>query len=161
VISLRTASVEETRDLGSALAGVLVAGDLLLLVGDLGAGKTAFAQGLGAGLGVADPITSPTFTLASRYEGDHLVFHHLDVYRLEGLAEVGDLDLPELLEDEGIVAIEWGDAILPALPADHLEVRLVWEGVDDERSIALVPNGTRWRARTGALSQALRPWMVA
>jgi tRNA threonylcarbamoyladenosine biosynthesis protein TsaE len=161
VISLRSASVEETRDLGSALAGVLVAGDLLLLVGDLGAGKTAFAQGLGAGLGVADPITSPTFTLASRYEGDHLVFHHLDVYRLEGLAEVGDLDLPELLEDEGIVAIEWGDAILPALPADHLEVRLVWEGVDDERSIALVPNGTRWRARTGALSQALRPWMVA
>lgn len=161
MISLRSASVEETRDLGSALAGVLVAGDLLLLVGDLGAGKTAFAQGLGAGLGVADPITSPTFTLASRYEGDHLVFHHLDVYRLEGLAEVGDLDLPELLEDEGIVAIEWGDAILPALPADHLEVRLVWEGVDDERSIALVPNGTRWRARTGALSQALRPWMVA
>ncbi|OWY59320.1 tRNA (adenosine(37)-N6)-threonylcarbamoyltransferase complex ATPase subunit type 1 TsaE, partial [cyanobacterium TDX16] len=111
MIELRTASVEETRDLGAALAGVLVAGDLLLLVGDLGAGKTAFAQGLGAGLGVSDPITSPTFTLASRYQGDDLVFHHLDVYRLEGMAEVGDLDLPELLEDEGIVAIEWGDAI--------------------------------------------------
>jgi tRNA threonylcarbamoyladenosine biosynthesis protein TsaE len=161
VIQLRTTSVEETRDLGAALAGVLVAGDLLLLVGDLGAGKTAFAQGLGAGLGVQDQITSPTFTLASRYDGDHLVFHHLDVYRLEGLAEVGDLDLPELLEDEGVVAIEWGDSILPALPNDHLEVRLVWEGVDDERTIALVPSGTRWQARRSALANATRPWVVA
>jgi tRNA threonylcarbamoyladenosine biosynthesis protein TsaE len=161
VIRLRTTSAEETHDLGAALAGVLVAGDLLLLVGDLGAGKTAFAQGLGAGLGVEDQITSPTFTLASRYEGDHLVFHHLDVYRLEGLAEVGDLDLPELLEDEAVVAIEWGDSILPALPAEHLEVRLVWEGVDDERTITLVPSGTRWQARRAALANATRPWMVA
>jgi tRNA threonylcarbamoyladenosine biosynthesis protein TsaE len=160
VIELRTSSADETKDLGAALAGVLVAGDLLLLVGDLGAGKTAFAQGLGAGLGVTDPITSPTFTLASRYEGDHLLFHHLDVYRLEGLAEVGDLDLPELLEDEAVVAIEWGDSILPALPADHLEVRLVWEGVDDERSIALVPAGTRWRARMAALGRATKPWVL-
>ena len=161
MINLRTTSAEETRDLGAALAGVLVAGDLLLLVGDLGAGKTAFAQGLGAGLGVPDQITSPTFTLASRYQGDHLVFHHLDVYRLEGLGEVGDLDLPELLEDEAVVAIEWGDSILPALPKDHLEVRLVWEGVDDERSIVLVPNGPRWQARKAALANATRPWIAA
>ena len=161
MIELRTASAEETHDLGAALAGQLVAGDLLLLVGELGAGKTAFAQGLGAGLGVSDPITSPTFTLASRYQGDDLVFHHLDVYRLEGLAEVGDLDLPELLEDEAVVAIEWGDAILPALPADHLEVRLLWEGVDDERAVTLVPNGARWRARVSALRNATRPWQAA
>jgi tRNA threonylcarbamoyladenosine biosynthesis protein TsaE len=160
VIALRTASVEATRDLAMALADVLVAGDLLLLCGELGAGKTAFAQGLGRGLGIDGPITSPTFTLASRYQGSRLVLHHLDVYRLEGLAEVADLDLPELLEDEAVVAIEWGDAILPVLPAEHLEVRLVWEGVDDERTIALVPSGSRWLARRAALARATAAWAV-
>ena len=158
MIERRTSSVSATQDLAAALAEVLVAGDLLLLVGDLGAGKTAFAQGLGRGLGVEGPITSPTFTLASRYEGADLVLHHLDVYRLDGLEEVVDLDLPELLDDDAVVAIEWGDAILPALPADHLEVRLVWEGVDDERAIALVPSGGRWRAREAALARATAPW---
>ena len=158
MIALRTTSAAATRDLAAGLAEVLVAGDLLLLSGDLGAGKTAFAQGLGRGLGVESPITSPTFTLASRYQGTDLLLHHLDVYRLEGLGEVADLDLPELLEDEAVVAIEWGEAILPALPAEHLEVRLVWEGLDDERTITLVPMGARWRARQAALTRVSAPW---
>lgn len=160
MIELRTDSVAATQAVAASLAEVLVAGDLLLLVGELGAGKTAFAQGLGRGLGVEGPITSPTFTLASRYEGTDLLLHHLDVYRLEGLEEVADLDLPELLEDEAVVAVEWGDAILPALPADHLEVRLVWEGIDDERAITLVPNGARWQARRAALARAAQRWAL-
>lgn len=158
MIELRTESVVATRDVAAAIARVLVEGDLLLLVGDLGAGKTAFAQGLARGLGVADQVTSPTFTLANRYRGDGLWFHHLDVYRLEGLAEVADLDLPELLDDEAVVAIEWGDAIAPALPPDHLVVRLAWEGLDDERSIVLQPSGTRWAARRAALAAATSRW---
>jgi tRNA threonylcarbamoyladenosine biosynthesis protein TsaE len=161
VITLRTESVTATRDVAAALAGLLVEGDLLLLVGDLGAGKTAFAQGLARGLGVADQVTSPTFTLANRYRGDGIWFHHLDVYRLDGLAEVADLDLPELLDDDAVVAIEWGDAIAPVLPPEHLVVRLAWEGLDDERSIVLETAGTRWAARRNALAAATSHWSAA
>jgi len=158
VICRHTTSAMATQDLAAALGKVLRAGDLLLLCGELGAGKTAFAQGLGRGLGVPDQITSPTFTLASRYRGDGLWFHHLDVYRLEGMAEVTDLDLPELLDDEAVVAIEWGETILPALPADHLVVRLAWEGADDDRDLVLEPKGARWAARTKAIADATRAW---
>ena len=128
----RTASVDETRELGAALAELARAGDLVLLAGDLGAGKTAFAQGFGRGLGVTDPITSPTFTLAREYQGTRLRLHHLDAYRMEDLREVFDVGLPELLDDDAVVLVEWGDAIIPAVPADYLEVRLsLGEGDDD------------------------------
>ena len=156
----RTISVGETRDLAAAVAGLAEPGDLVLLAGDLGAGKTAFAQGFGAGLGVTEPITSPTFTLAQQYDG-RMVVHHLDVYRLEQLAEVADLGLSELLDDGGVVLIEWGDAILPVLPNDYLEVRLTFGDGDDDRRLALRSVGTAWARRQVSLMHAIAPWSEA
>src|SRR4051794_5801629 len=116
----RTTSVDATRQFAGQMATLARTGDLVLLVGDLGAGKTAFTQGFAAALDVPDPITSPTFTLARTYKG-RVVLHHLDVYRLEHVGEAEDLDLGELLES-GVTLIEWGDMIVPVLPADYLEV---------------------------------------
>lgn len=122
VVRLRTTGPADTQAVAAALSTVLIDGDLLVLTGDLGAGKTCFTQGLGRGLGIADRITSPTFTLANRYEG-RLLLHHLDVYRLDSVAETIDLGLAELLED-GVTVIEWGDRIEEVLPLDHLVVAL-------------------------------------
>ena len=121
-----------------------------MLVGDLGAGKTAFSKAYGKALGVVDPMTSPTFTLAREYEG-RLTLHHLDVYRLEQMAEVLDLDLPELLDSGGVVLIEWGDAIMPMLPADYLEVRFTFGDGDDDRQIDLNLVGPRCMGRAEAI----------
>lgn len=152
-----TSSAEQTKALAGAVAELARPGDLLLLAGDLGAGKTAFAQGFGAGLGVTEPITSPTFTLAQQYAG-RLPMHHLDVYRLDQMAEVLDLGLAELLDDGGVVLIEWGDAILPALPTDYLEVRLTFGEGDDDRQLALRRVGPSWGARSRLLAAALAPF---
>lgn len=153
-----TTAVDETQRLGGALAELARPGDVVLLAGELGAGKTALVQGLGRGLGITEPITSPTFMLARQHEGGRLVLHHLDVYRLEQMQEVFDVGLPEVLDEGGITVIEWGDAIAPALPADFLEVRLRFGEGDDDRIIEVDPVGPRWSARTRALSQALSPW---
>lgn len=146
MLTVATTSPEETGSLAQILADLAEPGDVLVLVGDLGAGKTAFSKAYGAALGVTEPMTSPTFTLAREYEG-RLTLHHLDVYRLEQMAEVLDLDLPELLDSGGVILIEWGDAILPMLPADYLEVRFTFGEGDDDRSIKLTGVGPRWGAR--------------
>jgi tRNA threonylcarbamoyladenosine biosynthesis protein TsaE len=155
-LAARTQSVDETRSLAGSVAAITGAGDLLVLAGELGAGKTAFVQGFGRALGVTEPITSPTFALAQRYEGD-LVVHHLDVYRLDQLHEVLDLGVGELL-DEGVVVIEWGDAVTAALPNDYLEVSLRFGATADERIVSLRPVGSGWAARTEALAAAIAPW---
>ncbi len=146
MLTLATSSPAETGSLAQILADSAQPGDVLVLVGDLGAGKTAFSKAYGSALGVTEPMTSPTFTLAREYEG-RLTLHHLDVYRLQHMAEVLDLDLPELLDSGGVVLIEWGDAILPMLPPDYLEVRFTFGEGDDDRSIALKCVGLRWAAR--------------
>jgi tRNA threonylcarbamoyladenosine biosynthesis protein TsaE len=152
VIDTTTSSVEATRGLGRTVAEMTRPGDLVLLAGDLGAGKTAFTQGFAEGLGVTDPVTSPTFTLAHRYEG-RIRLHHLDVYRLEQAAEIADLDVPELLDDDAVTIIEWGDAIRAALPADYLEVRLAFGEGDDDRVVTMIPVGPSWSAREPALRE--------
>jgi tRNA threonylcarbamoyladenosine biosynthesis protein TsaE len=152
----RTTSAAATRELAAALAALARPGDLLLLVGDLGAGKTAFTQGFAEALGVSEQITSPTFTLVRTYKGKHKL-NHLDVYRLESVAEAEDLGLGELLED-GITLIEWGDTIAKVLPADYLELRFVFGEDDDERAITTRIVGSSWSARQRSLREAMEPW---
>lgn len=152
-----TTSVDQTRDLARALSSLARPGDVVVLAGDLGAGKTAFVQGFGRGLDVADRITSPTFTLVHVYEG-RLPVHHLDVYRLGQLSEALDLGLPEMLDEGGVVLIEWGDAILPVLPLDFLDVRITFGAGDDDRQLALRPVGPAWSPRSDAMARVLSPW---
>lgn len=152
-----TTSVDETRDLAEAVAGLARPGDVVVLAGDLAAGKTAFVQGFGRGLGVTARITSPTFTLVHVYDG-RLPVHHLDVYRLEQLSEAIDLGLPEMLDEGGVVLIEWGEAILPELPHEYLEVRLTFGEGDDDRRIELGFVGRAWAGRADALAGCLTPW---
>ena len=128
----------------------------MLLVGDLGAGKTAFTQGFAEALGVDETITSPTFTLVRTYVGKHRL-NHLDVFRLERTSEAEDLGLGELLED-GITLIEWGDTIAGALPADYLELRFVFGDGDDERTIEARVVGPSWSARQRSLLEAMGRW---
>ena len=149
-VSAKTSSVEETRDLASLLTKVFQAGDVVVLSGDLGAGKTAFTQGLGLALGVEHPITSPTFTLANRYEGE-LILNHLDVYRLENFQEVEDLGLSELIDANSLTVIEWGDVISSVLIEGYLEITLsLGEGLND-RIIDFSPIGHKWLERESEL----------
>ena len=154
----RTTGVEQTRALGAAVASLVRAGDLILLAGDMGAGKTAFTQGFARGLGVTDQVVSPTFTLARQYDGTALRLNHLDVYRLDHLQEAIDLGLSEMIDDDsGVTVIEWGDVVIPTLPADFLEIRFAF-GFDDERLVSLRSVGTGWSARRHALDELLAPW---
>ena len=141
-----TRSVAGTRALGAALAAHLAPGDVLVLTGDLGAGKTAFAQGVAAGLGVTDPVTSPTFTIVQEYAGPVPV-QHLDLYRLGSLQEVIDLGIEETL-DERVTIVEWGDVALDALPPRLIVVAIALEpaGDDDERTLTITTRGD-WGAR--------------
>ena len=148
-----TDTVAGTRAVAAAVAALVVEGDLLVLVGDLGAGKTAFTQGFARRLGVDEPVTSPTFTLANRYSGSMTV-NHLDAYRVEALAEAEDLAIPELLED-GVTLVEWGDNILPALPAGHLEIRITLGEGDDDRVLQLTGAGSVWQSRWRLLAESL------
>jgi len=152
-----TRAVDDTRALAEAMAGLSRPGDLVLLAGDMGAGKTAFVQGFGRGLGVTERITSPTFTLVHVYDG-RVPIHHLDVYRLDQLSEVLDLGLAEILDGEGIVLVEWGDAILPVLPHDFLEVRLTFGPGDDDRRLVIRAVGPTWSPRLDAVAGVVSPW---
>jgi len=143
---------ERTAELAGTLADLVEVGDLLVLTGDLGAGKTRFTQGLGRGLDIDRRITSPTFTLANRYQG-RLLLHHLDVYRLDSVVETLDLDLPDLL-DSGVTVIEWGEQISEVLPSDHLVVALrypepVNDHLDSDRIIEFTAHGRSWVDRLG------------
>ncbi|MDY7102899.1 MAG: tRNA (adenosine(37)-N6)-threonylcarbamoyltransferase complex ATPase subunit type 1 TsaE [Actinomycetota bacterium] len=158
MIVARTSSPDATRELAAALAALLGPGDLLLLAGDLGAGKTAFVQGVAKALGIDEPVTSPTFTLHRQYVG-RLELNHLDVYRFTHVDEVLDVGLGELLDAPAVTCIEWGDKIVGTVPADFLEVRITLGEGDDDRVVEIRPIGSRWSARSRALGEALGPWV--
>lgn len=145
VLELETA--QETTELGRSLAAELRAGDLLILTGDLGAGKTTFTQGLGAGLGVRGAVTSPTFVIARVHPsvgaGPELV--HVDAYRLGGSAELDDLDLDTDL-DQAVTVVEWGEGLAESLAEDRIEINLLRRD-DDVREATITRIGTRWVSR--------------
>ena len=153
-----TGSVDDTRELGAAIAPLLERGDTVLLAGDLGAGKTAFTQGLGRGLGVDERITSPTFTIMHSYAGAALTLLHVDVYRMDRLQEVVDLGLGELIDEGAVAVVEWGDLAAPALPPDYLEIRIEFGDGDDDRRFGLRPVGPRWVQRGADLQRAVARW---
>ena len=130
---ITTHSESETAAVAQELAGKLRAGSVVLLIGDLGAGKTAFVRGLARGLGIApQEVSSPTFTLIQEYRGGRLPFFHVDLYRLDDPREIDDLGLDELGVG-GVVAIEWADK-LPRPPQDAIVVRIE-QGEGDLRTI--------------------------
>ena len=146
-----TATPAQPRAIGAGIAPLLGAGDVVLLVGPRGAGKTTLVQGLVAALGGREPVTSPTFTLAHRYPTSPPVTH-VDLWRLGHLQEVVDLALEEELDGGGVVIVEWGEAAEPLYGADALVVRLGWGRTDDERTIAVEARGASWISRAAGLS---------
>ena len=152
---LRTAvyqapDAEAMRSLGRSLAGQLAPGDLIVLTGSLGAGKTTFTQGLGAGLGVRGQVTSPTFVIArvhpSEVGGPALV--HVDAYRLGGIDELDDLDLDTSL-DQAVTVVEWGEGLAEGLSESRLEVDIVRSESEEDgehRRVEVTPVGPRWHA---------------
>ncbi|MGH9027995.1 MAG: tRNA (adenosine(37)-N6)-threonylcarbamoyltransferase complex ATPase subunit type 1 TsaE [Acidimicrobiales bacterium] len=168
-LALRTDSAGETMALGAALARVVSRGDMLLLAGDLGAGKTTLTKGLARGLGVDDLVTSPTFTLVRSYgcanpaaEGDEMAVRnlvHADLFRLEGLTEVAELAIGELLEEEDACAVvEWGDVAGPFFGPQTLVVRLSLGDAPTERLVSVeIPDG--WEPRRETLESVLCDWL--
>ena len=143
------ATAEETRALATRLAAVLRAGDLLVLSGDLGAGKTTFTQGLGAALQVRGDVTSPTFVISRVHPslGDGPALVHVDAYRLHGALELDDLDLDASLE-EAVTVVEWGTGVAEDLTDDRLEVEILrahGDTDDETRTLRLTPVGIRWQ----------------
>jgi tRNA threonylcarbamoyladenosine biosynthesis protein TsaE len=191
-IRARTTSAAATRDLAAAVAGALAPGDLLLLVGDLGSGKTTFTQGLALGLGVTDPVTSPTFTLVRAYRcrpGPVRTLLHADLYRLDRLQDVVDLGIGEMVDDQSVAVVEWGDVAAELFGPEVLTVTLTAPPsvagplnpghlaagspdaapadagpadavpADAERIVTLTTGGA-WAARRPSLAAALQPWTV-
>jgi tRNA threonylcarbamoyladenosine biosynthesis protein TsaE len=154
---IRTATADDTREIGRALAPLLRPGDALALTGELGAGKTTLVQGIAAGLGFDGHVVSPTFSLVREYDG-RLRIHHVDVYRLDRVQDVLDLGLDEATADGGVLLVEWGDAVEGLLPPDHLVATLTTTGEHEERSIAFEGIGSSWRLRWERLERVLEPW---
>jgi tRNA threonylcarbamoyladenosine biosynthesis protein TsaE len=148
---LHSHSPEETHALGERLGRLLQAGDVVTLTGELGAGKTALAQGIAAGLDVTEPVSSPTFALVHEYRGRVPVWH-LDTYRVRSLDELIDLSWHDLLRGGGVVLVEWPERIAAGLPAERLDIILSY-GEGDTREITLTGLGERMRGLVQILSR--------
>ncbi|MFN3648649.1 MAG: tRNA (adenosine(37)-N6)-threonylcarbamoyltransferase complex ATPase subunit type 1 TsaE [Armatimonadota bacterium] len=148
-----TASPEETQALGEHLGRLLSRGDVVTLSGDLGAGKTALAQGIARGLDVRDVVSSPTFSLVHEYRGRVPVWH-LDTYRLGSADELIDLSWADLLAGGGVILVEWPERIAEALPESRLEIELA-HGQGDARELRLRPRGERMQRVVEQLERSL------
>jgi tRNA threonylcarbamoyladenosine biosynthesis protein TsaE len=145
---IEIADAEQMQAWGARLADALLPGDLVLLSGRLGAGKTTLAQGIGQGLGVTGPVVSPTFVIARVYRGGRLPMVHVDAYRLGGVDEVDDLDLDASVE-QSVTVVEWGEGLVESLAENRLEIRLeraAGDDADDDetRTVEAVGIGPRW-----------------
>jgi tRNA threonylcarbamoyladenosine biosynthesis protein TsaE len=152
-VRLRSTDPDATAALGSAVADLLLPGDVLVLTGPLGAGKTRLVQGIAAGLGVVGRVTSPTFVLVRRHEG-RIPLVHVDAYRLTDARDLLALD-DDVLDTTVLTCVEWGDTVRDALPASRLEcdVRVEGDHGDAPRSLTLEPIGEAWADRRDDLVQ--------
>ena len=141
-LDLISHGAQHTHRLGARLGALLEPGDVLLLDGALGAGKTVFAQGVAAGLGVDEPVTSPTFTLIHEYQG-RLPLYHVDLYRVGGDGEAAALGLEDYFYADGVTLVEWSDRAASILPAAHLLVSLRAVAAT-KRAIRMLPRGRRY-----------------
>ncbi len=152
MLSTRTHSSSETLQLAQRVGSILRPGDVVALVGDLGAGKTVFAKGIAKALGIDDDVVSPTFTLVREYTGVAVPMVHVDVYRLDHLQELHDAGFDELVGGTAVTVVEWGDRVAALLPVDRLDVALAPGDDDDDRLVTFEASGRSWAARRDALA---------
>ena len=143
-LRVRVAGPQETEELGFFLGQILPPGTFLFLSGELGSGKTLFTRGLSRGLESDELATSPSFALLHKYEG-RLPLYHLDLYRLSRPEETAVLGLEEILDEEAVVAVEWGEVARHLFPGDYLEIRFAYGEKEDEREIVFLPHGEPYR----------------
>jgi tRNA threonylcarbamoyladenosine biosynthesis protein TsaE len=149
-----THDAAETHALGQRLGALLHAGDVVVLDGDLGTGKTVVAKGIAIALGVTEPVVSPTFTVVREYDAATPLVH-VDVYRLDHLQELHDLGFDDLVGGEAVTVVEWGDRVSAVLPSDRLRVHLASGERDDDRVVSIDATGMSWSARGDALASAV------
>ena len=137
MMQITTHSADETQALGQKLASRLAPGDVIAYFGDLGAGKTAFTRGLAQGLGITDPVTSPTYTIVNEYRSGRLPLFHFDMYRLDSSDALFDIGWEDYLERGGICIVEWSENVADAMPADAVTVTIERGSGDDERIITV------------------------
>jgi len=140
MLKITTYSAKQTKEIAYKIGKTLSKGKLIILTGDLGAGKTTFTQGLAQGMGITKMVTSPTFTIMKVYQGE-LPLYHIDAYRLEGLTQ--DLGLEEMMDDDGVCVIEWPLFISNALPKDYLNIDIKRIN-DDTRLLTFIPKGKEY-----------------
>jgi len=155
-MTLRTTTHDaaETHALGQRLGTLLRAGDVVVLDGELGTGKTVLAKGIAVALGVTDPVVSPTFTVMHEYDAPTPLVH-VDVYRLDHLQELHDVGFDDLVGDEAVTVVEWGDRVSAVLPGDRLRVLLEAGDGDDDRVVSIDAAGITWAERLDALAAAV------
>ena len=153
-VTFVSASAEETKALAAALAPLVRPCDIILLNGDLGAGKTQFSQGFANALGVKQQVTSPTFTILLEYRDGRLPLYHFDLYRLEDDEELEDIGYFDVLEADGVSLVEWADKFPDSLPEDYLELRITI-APDETRFLAATPEGSRSEELLADWEQAL------
>lgn len=165
MIRLHVHSPDDTRDIAQAIAILAREGDMIVLVGEMGSGKTTFSQHFAHALGVTEPVTSPTFNLLHNYVGSRLLLHHADLYRFERTGELDDLGLTELQEAGGVMLVEWGDVVGDAL-GSGLILKLSFPEVvvsDDSvtmRQIEIDWRGLQWETRWDKLRASLSKWVA-
>jgi len=155
-LKLVSRSSEQTQHLGIRLGELAQSGDVFLLTGNLGSGKTCLTQGIAWGLGVKEYAFSPSFVIIREYHG-RLTLYHIDFYRLDRLEEIADLGLDEYLYGKGVCAVEWADKGIAVLPDEHLLINLSYVS-DTERAVSLEPKGERYIELLKLLDAEFKTW---
>ncbi len=166
MIRLTAHSTDDTRGIAQAIAKLVRAGDMIVLIGEMGSGKTTFSQHFAHALGVTEPVTSPTFNLLHNYSGSRLKLHHADLYRLERTGELDDLGLTDLQEEGGVMLVEWGDVVGDALGTGLVLKLAAPENADSEdsvtvRQIEIDWRGMQWETRWDKLRTSLDAWATS